>query len=183
MVSIDGKLCIIEYSDLPDEVAEMTDDDGRLKFWAGSIAVHMIETDFLSRMADTENSLPFHLANKKVPFIDDAGNRIEPTEPNAIKFEKFIFDLLPFAENALVVEVDPADGFAPVKNAATAEKETAKTSQTAMIRQFRRWIEDAGFNISDSAEVEINPMFALDSNELRNKFPAGKNITESVYLH
>ena len=182
VVSIDGQLCIIEYSDLPDNIAELTDENGKLKFWAGSIAVHVIDTSFLDRMANTANSLPFHVAKKKVPYVDGAGNFIEPVQPNAIKFEKFIFDMLPYAENALVVEVDPAEGFAPVKNAADAATETAATSQAAMIEQHRRWIDEAGLSIDESIKVEINPMFALDAGDLKNKLDAKTCFTEDVYL-
>ena len=72
-------------------------------------------------MAAAADGLPFHLARKKVACLDAAGRRIEPAEPNAIKFERFIFDLMPRARRAIVVEVDRAQAFAPLKNASGAK--------------------------------------------------------------
>ena len=108
VVQIDGRLMVIEYSDLPDEAAHRRNPDGSLAIWAGSIAVHVIDTALLRRTADAAGGLPFHVARKKVPCLDAAGRRIEPSQPNAIKFERFVFDLMPLARHAIVVEVDPA---------------------------------------------------------------------------
>ena len=52
-----------------------------------------------------------------MPFVDEAGKHVEPQEPNALKFERFIFDLVPHAKNPLVVEFAEAEVFAPLKNA------------------------------------------------------------------
>ena len=112
VVDVDGRLMVIEYSDLPDDIARKTNPDGSLAIWAGSIAVHVFDLDFLRRAKDQADSLPYHFAYKKVACIDAAGRRVEPAKANAIKFERFIFDLMPSARNAIVVEVDPASAFA-----------------------------------------------------------------------
>ena len=52
-------------------------------------------------VATIEQALPFHVAHKKVAFLDAAGGRVQPRVPNAIKFERFIFDLMPAAETPL----------------------------------------------------------------------------------
>lgn len=129
VVSVDGRVRIIEYSDLPDEFAKQTDSDGNLKLWAGNIAVHVFELAFLTRANSGASSLPFHRALKKVPFVDLAGNTVEPSAPNAVKFEKFIFDLLPLAETAIVCEVDPAKGYSAVKNAHLRRRKLRNTSR------------------------------------------------------
>ncbi len=115
---IDGRLQIIEYSDLPDDVAEKRAADGSLDFWAGSIAVHMFSVSFLERALALKDALPFHIARKKVPYIGDDGRLVEPQEPNALKFERFIFDLLPHAKNPFVVEYAESDVFAPLEERA-----------------------------------------------------------------
>ena len=51
VVDVDGRLLVIEYSDLPDDIARMTNPDGTLAIWAGSIAVHVFDLDFLHRAA------------------------------------------------------------------------------------------------------------------------------------
>ncbi len=117
VVQVDGRLIVIEYSELPDDAAKRRNADGSLEIWAGSIAVHMMDAGLLRRLARSGEPLPFHVAHKKVACIDESGHRLEPTEPNAIKFEQFIFDLMPRAERAVVVEVDRQRAFGPVKNA------------------------------------------------------------------
>lgn len=182
VVRVDGRLHVIEYSDLPDDVAERRKPDGSLEIWAGSIAVHALSLDFLARVADKAEVLPFHLARKKVPFVDASGTRIEPAEPNAIKFERFIFDLMPWAQNAVVVEVDPNDHFAPLKNAPGAAKDTPDWVRQQMVALYTRWLRQAGAQVAPNVPVEISPLFALDAQELAEKIHPGTPIDEPTYL-
>lgn len=182
VVQVDGRTQVIEYSDLPDEAAQAKDTDGGLKLWAGSIAVHLFDIDFLVREKDSDTSLPFHRASKKVPFLDDAGNRIAPESPNATKFEKFIFDLLPAAEKAIVVEVEPAKAFAPIKNADGAETDTPTLAKQAISDLHRGWLESAGASVVEGVQVEINARFALDAAELSAKIPAGLEVAADRYF-
>ena len=181
VVSVDGQVQIIEYSDLLDEVAEQRGADGSLKLWAGNIAVHMFDVAFLERMSAGGGKLPFHFAHKKVPFIDGTGRLVEPSGPNAIKFEQFIFDLLPAARRALVVEVDERAVFAPLKNAPGSPKDSPETVRSQMIELHRRWLREAGATVDD-VTVEISPLFALDSAELAGKIPPGLNVAADRYF-
>ena len=178
VVSVEGEIQIIEYSDLPDDVAERKDANGNLNLWAGSIAVHVFEMEFLNRMAGVPDALPFHQASKKVPCLDENGNRLEPAEPNAIKFEKFIFDLLPHASNALAIEIDPQDGFAAVKNSAPATTETPETSKQAMVQLHRNWLESCGVHVEPGVDVEISPRFAIHARQLSEKVADTNTILE-----
>lgn len=182
VVSIDGKVQIIEYSDLPEKYAKQTNPDGTLKLWAGSIAVHLFKLEFLERSLTQADSLPFHLANKKVPFLDTSGKQVDPSKPNAIKFERFIFDLLPLAENAIVCEVKPEDGFCAVKNAAPANSETPQHVRNAISDLHSRWLLAVGAKLAPGINVEINPIFAADVESLKAKIQVGTNITETTYF-
>lgn len=182
VVAVDGNVTIIEYSDLPDTAAEATNSQGELKLWAGNIAVHVIDVNFLRRMNADKNALPFHRANKKVPHLDHDGKRIEPDTPNATKFEKFIFDLLPQAANAFVVESSPAESFAPVKNADGAETDTPLLAKAALADLHRRWLIDAGVDVADDATVEIHPSVAMSSNDLVNVADKLGPITGDRYI-
>jgi UDP-N-acetylglucosamine/UDP-N-acetylgalactosamine diphosphorylase len=88
----DGKLGVIEYSDLSPEQMAATGPDGELTYWAGSIAMHMLHVPFIRRLQAAGIRLPFHRADKKVPHIDAHGNPVSPERPNGIKFESFLFD-------------------------------------------------------------------------------------------
>jgi len=179
---IDGQMQVIEYSDLPDDVAEKRTGDGSLHFWAGSIAVHMFSVPFLERMLALKDALPFHIAHKKVPYIDDSGKLVEPKEPNALKFERFIFDLLPHAKNPLVVEFREADVFAPLKNAPGASRDTPEYVQQFMIAQHRKWLTAAGTKVADNTQVEISPLWALDAEAVAARQDRPTTINTPTYL-
>ncbi|HEV7224200.1 MAG TPA: UDPGP type 1 family protein [Pirellulales bacterium] len=183
VVSIDGQVQIIEYSDLPDEAANERLPDGSLKLWAGSIAVHVIDVALVERLSDGRHELPFHLARKKAPHLDAGGRRVEPAEPNAIKFEQFIFDLLPFARQAIVVEVDEIQAFAPLKNEPGAKRDSPESVRAQMAALHAAWLREAGGEAAPGAVVEISPLFALDAAELAVKIPPGLKVTEPTYFH
>ena len=100
---IDGRCGIIEYSDLPDELAHET---RRRRPAACTGPATRRSTcspcDFLRRVTQGATRLPFHVARKKVPHLDAAGQPVSPTTENALKFELFVFDALPLAERWLV---------------------------------------------------------------------------------
>ncbi len=179
---IDGQMQVIEYSDMPDDVAAERDASGSLKFWAGSIAVHVFGVAFLERALALKNALPFHIARKKVPFVDATGSLVQPKEPNALKFERFIFDLLPHAKNPLVVEFEEREVFAPLKNAPGAERDTHEYVQRHMVEQQRRWLEAAGTHVSDGVKVEISPLWALDEEGVTGRTDRPAQIDRATYL-
>lgn len=181
VVLVDGKLRIIEYSDLnplPDAIVERLSADGSPLFWAGNTANHVFDVAFLLRAAAKAGSLPFHIAHKVVSYIDQAGNRIEPNNPNAIKFERFIFDLLPAARQGIVVEIDGEREFAPVKNAPGEPRNSPETTRAQMVALHREWLLGAGAKVADGVQVEISPLFAQSEAELAAQLPAGVTVTE-----
>ena len=182
VLMVDGRVQIIEYSDLPDEAAQRCNESGDLMLWAGNIAVHVLDRSFLERAANWSDALPFHRAFKNVPYIDEHGNRVQPAKPNAIKFERFIFDLLPHSENAFVVEALASEAFAPVKNANGAATDTPDHSMQAISDLHRGWLEAAGVRVAAGIRVEINPLFAIDAQELRTKCNAGMQVNADHYF-
>jgi UDP-N-acetylglucosamine/UDP-N-acetylgalactosamine diphosphorylase len=182
VVIVDGHVRIIEYSDLPDEAAEATREDGSLRLWAGNIAVHVIDLGFIQRMTKSASALPFHRASKAVPFIDESGKLVQPAQPNATKFERFIFDMLPEAENAFVVEARPSEAFAPVKNADSASTDTPKLARQAISDLHRKWLVEAGAVVDEGVLVEINPCFAMSADELAEKIPEKLRIVSNRYF-
>jgi UDP-N-acetylglucosamine/UDP-N-acetylgalactosamine diphosphorylase len=170
---IDGKCGIIEYSDMPAELASEVSPNGTLLFRAGSPAIHIFSLPLLERATARDSGLSFHLARKKVEHFDPAsGQVIEPVAENALKFEKFVFDALPMAERWLAVETPRAEEFAPLKNASGAD--SAEDVKRAMISLHAGWLQRAGVATRGHA-VEVSPLFALDADELATKLP--RNIT------
>lgn len=181
VVSVDGRVQIIEYSDLPPEAAELTT-DGALRLWAGNIAVHVFDLAFLRRASESASQLPFHRAHKKVAFVDSSGQIVEPDEPNATKFERFIFDLLPAARNAFVVECSPAEAFAPVKNKDGSPTDTPTLARRAISDLHAGWLAQAGAVVEQGVSVEINPRFSLGPDGLSEKIPAKMRIESDRYF-
>ena len=170
---VDGRIVVIEYSDLPESLSAETDSRGGLRFVAGSIAIHLLGLDFVRRVAadDADRSMPFHRARKKVPHWDpESGDRIEPDAPNATKFEMFVFDALAFVERSLVLETDRVQEFAPIKNADGAD--SASSSAILQTERAARWIEAAGGTVprredgSVDARIEITAATALEAGDL-----------------
>lgn len=174
---IDGVTRIIEYSDLPKDLATATLPDGRLKFHAGSIAVHALTRAFLERSAAGSGGLPWHMAHKVVPSIDASGQLVTPATPNAYKFERFIFDLLPLARTVTLVEVDPAEAFAPLKNAAGARVDTPEHVQAAMVAHARRMLAQAGVTVADGIAVELAANRIVDTDDIASFLARGSFVS------
>lgn len=168
-VERDGVSCIIEYSDLPDELANQTDARGRLEFWAGNTAIHVFRREFLESVARSESGLPFHCARKKVPYLNDEQRLVTPDEPNGMKFERFIFDVIPAANKALFVQGNRKEEFNPIKNASGSD--SPETSRSALLALHKRWLVEAGVPVPDDARIEIAPVIATTAEELRDAVP------------
>ncbi len=179
-VDVDGRTQIIEYSDLPADVAAKTDERGELLLWAGSTAIHVFSRSFLDRVAHSETALPFHIAHKKVPYCDEQGAHVAPERENAYKFERFIFDALPAARRSLVLETDRSREFNPVKNA--TGDDSPETARDALQRLHRGWLRSAGAIVDDRTAVEISPLFALDADEVRAWVQPGTRVTEPTFF-
>lgn len=182
VVEVDGKVQIIEYSDLPDSAAEATNADGSLKFWAGNIAIHLFDREFIESVTSSADGLPFHRALKAIPCLED-GKLIKPDKPNGIKFERFVFDLLPLAKCPIVVEAAATEVFAPVKNADGAAVDTPALAKAAISNLHRSWLEQAGVEVAPKACVEIHPSWALDAAEVAKKVGVNSKIEKDTYLH
>ncbi len=184
VVAIDGRLQIIEYSDLnplEDAIVLKTNAAGQRVFWAGNTAVHAIDVSFLQRVAASDTALPFHLAQKKVPYLNEEGNLVEPDAPNAIKFERFIFDLLPEAQQAIVMEIDATTEFRPVKNAPGDLKDTPESVQAALHSLHRHWLEKAGVQLAADVRVEIGPLFAIDAEQVAERLAPPLRIDQDTF--
>jgi UDP-N-acetylglucosamine/UDP-N-acetylgalactosamine diphosphorylase len=181
-VMIDGHMHVIEYSDLPDDVAHERDASGKLNIWAGSLAIHVFERRLFERAIQYTDMMHFHIARKKVPHIDASGSEVKPEEPNALKFERFIFDLLPSAERPLVVEYCEEDCLAPLKNAPGAEIDTPEYVQQMLLALHRRWLTAAGAKVAEGVQVEISPLWALDAGQVAERITQGQRFEKSQYL-
>lgn len=154
---------MVEYTEMTDEQCNRKDKSGKLYFLYGSPAIHVFDRAFLEREA--ARPMPLHLAFKKIPYVDEKGAFVKPSEPNGYKFEKFIFDILPNAKTATFLAFDPKDEFSPVKNAEGAD--SPASCKADMQAKWRSWLKECGVTVDESVPVEIDPVYALDAEDLK----------------
>lgn len=111
---MNGKPKIIEYIDLPEEMAEELDENGELMYGEVNIGTYLYNRSVLENLANAK--LPYHAAFKKSGYLNANGKFIEPDEPNVFKFETFIFDAFTRYDDMTIMRVKREDEFAPVKN-------------------------------------------------------------------
>ncbi|KAL1936712.1 hypothetical protein VTP01DRAFT_846 [Rhizomucor pusillus] len=173
-----GRYGVVEYSEISKEVSEKRKADGSLAFGAANIANHFFSTEFLERVPTFAHELEYHIAKKKIKYVDlETGEQISPKTNSGMKLECFVFDVFPYAEHFSVLEVDRKDEFSPLKNAPGAGSDCPETSRRDIIAQHVRFIEAAGGKVvgenSDNFEklqFEISPWVSY----------AGEGLTDVV---
>lgn len=110
----DGRPSIVEYYELNDEMMDAKDENGGYLYGFGVIL------NYLFRVRDLEEimnkSMPLHIVEKKIPYIDDKGELIKPDKPNGYKFETLVLDMIHLLDSCLPFEVVREKEFAPIKN-------------------------------------------------------------------
>jgi len=179
-----GRNAIVEYTEFTHEQKNEVLPNGELKYRFGSVAIHIFSREFLEKEANVR--LPLHLAHKKVPTCGESGEPVVPREPNAFKFEKFIFDSLSDADRCVNLVFEREDEFSPVKNA--QGNDSPATARRDMMLKFKRMLEKCGAQVPVDAQgvplyrIEIDPTFALGPRELREKLPVGFKVDGDTLL-
>ncbi len=183
----EGRLGVVEYSEVPEEIARRIDSDGNLLFWAGNPAIHMISVDFVERIGNRPRPLPYHRAFKKVPYIDSDGRFVQPETPNGYKFECFVFDAMAETPNVMLMEFPREEQYSPIKTSTGVN--SADAARRAISNLFGTWLEQAGVEVQrrpDTGDVtgliEISPMLAASAEELAAKLEPETTFTEPILL-
>lgn len=119
-----NKPSVIEYSELPEDMAKQVDKNGELVFGESHIMCNLFSLNALQKLADIR--LPYHIAHKKITHWLN-GLKIEPTKPNSYKMESFIFDAFAYFNDITLLRGKREEDFAPIKN-----KEGNDSPQTAI---------------------------------------------------
>lgn len=184
----DGRLCVIEYSDLPDEIAHEKNADGSRRFDAGSIAIHVLSRAFVERVtaAGSDCRLPWHRADKTANLVDPRRGDRTPAPAPVVKLEMFVFDALPLARNPLVLMTPRHEEFSPIKNADGLD--SPATARRDQLRRAAAWVESAGGRVArdpsgePAAAVEISPAYALDAADLRGRLSTPLHVQAGQQL-
>ena len=111
---MNGHPKVIEYSELPEKMAEEVDNNGELKYGESHIMCNLFTIDAIEKVS--KEPLIYHSAFKKNSYLDEDGKEVVPKEPNSYKFEAFIFDAFVFFDDIAILRGKREDDFAPVKN-------------------------------------------------------------------
>lgn len=110
----DGLPSIVEYYEMSKEMSEARAEDGSLLYKYGVILNYLFSLDKLEEIVNKK--LTVHVVEKKIPYINEKGEAISPTEPNGYKFELLVLDMIHMMKNNLAFEVVREREFAPIKN-------------------------------------------------------------------
>ena len=129
---MNGHPKVIEYSELPEKMAEEVDNNGELKYGESHIMCNLFTIDAIEKVS--KEPLIYHSAFKKNSYLDENGKEVIPKEPNSYKFEAFIFDAFTFFDDIAILRGKREDDFAPVKN-----KEGVDSPRTAKELYEKYW--------------------------------------------
>jgi len=178
---VDGHYQVVEYSEITQQSAERRNNDGSLTYAAANICIHFFTFDFLERVVlENERSLQHHVAKKKIPFVNAAGELVKPDKPNGIKMEKFVFDVFRFANKFVVWECLRDEEFAPLKNAEGASDFTPTHCRNALLALHQKWLRIAGARLVDEKGEEA-PQMGSPAGEDNNNAPDNNNA-EKPYV-
>lgn len=185
------RLEVVEYSDMPEELTAQRDSQGRLRFIAGSVAIHVVSVEFIRKLTSPGSSiaLPFHKATKKIVSLNAFGRRVVPEEPNGVKFEMFVFDALPFAGKPMIIETTRLGDFSPVKNAKGVD--SADTCRADQQKLFADWLANEGVAVERDEKgvpvhkIEVSPLFGYNSETFSESWGSRRpqvDFTQDVYI-
>ncbi|KAI2640984.1 nucleotide-diphospho-sugar transferase [Xylaria nigripes] len=178
ILSRNGRPDVVEYSEIDSKTAEAEDpkQPGVLKFRAANIVNHYYSFAYLDGMGDSVNSLPPHIAKKKIPYFDiekvEAVSNV--TKPNGIKLEQFVFDNFKWVELSefACFEVKREEEFSPLKNAdGPGAEDCPATSRQHTKAQGKRWAEAAGATVQNGDEegLEVSPLTSYGGESLESR--------------
>lgn len=120
-----GRPSVIEYTEISEEMAKAREKNGELKYGESHILCNIFHIKAIEEIS--KDKLPYHSAHKKIEYMDEHGNIVKPNEPNAYKYEAFLFDAFESLEDMAIMRVKREEEFAPVKNATGVDSpETAR---------------------------------------------------------
>ncbi len=110
----DGRPSIVEYYELTEELMNAKDAKGDPAYNFGVILNYLFKVADLEDLMD--GKMPLHIVEKKIPYLNEAGEPVKPEEPNGYKYESLILDMIHLLDSCLPFEIERNKEFAPIKN-------------------------------------------------------------------
>lgn len=168
------KVTVVEYSELPEDLRKARTEEGSLAHLCGNIGFYSFQMDFIQEVAlQHDGNLHLHKAWKSVERGGDRPQKM------AWKFEKFIFDVLPWAREVKALLYPRSECFAPLKNA-IGEDSPASVAQALQTRDRQVFEEISGTQVP-SKLFELDPAFYYPTQEMLEKWK-GKKLPDALYV-
>ncbi len=159
---------------------------GELLFNAANILNLYFRRSFMEKIADDPSLMDYHIAKKKIPYVNDEGQRTTPAAPNGWKFEKFVLDCTPHANNSVAVMfVKREDEFAPIKNGWDSSVDSPVSARLLLADFWKRKVEALGGTVvagEDDASNSICEVSPLLSDEQLAALVKGKQFVAPCYI-
>lgn len=178
----DGAINVIEYSEISPQDRDERKGDGTLKHLLANISAFSFKMEFVRGIAlNHYGEIPFHKAWKAVKYLTADGETKMAEKPMAWKFEKFIFDVLPYAQSVKALLYPREECFAPLKNAIGTD--TIVEVQNALQRYDRQVFSHiSGTEPPASQLFELDPAFYYPTPDLLTKWK-NKPLPETPYIN
>lgn len=145
LVEREGKISVVEYTELSDEKRNERDSQGRLAYNCANISLFCLSMDFI-----LQTGKEF----KTWAILHKALKNVKPLQLQAWKFEYYIFDILLKSGKAQALIYPRSQVFAPLKN---AEGENSKSTVQEAIKKRDRevYFESTGEILSDDLAGDL----------------------------
>jgi UDP-N-acetylglucosamine/UDP-N-acetylgalactosamine diphosphorylase len=188
---VGGRLRVLDHENLPIECTSITDISNNLRFGLADVAAYLFRLDFIKAYCKGSRwtELPLHMARRVVNYINDDGFLVRPTEPNAVRLERYIYDLLALAEKTMLLEGRREEFYSPIKNA--VGRDSLATCCRDQVRLFTSWLCKGKIDLPIDASgappfsIEISPLFAETEKEFLKKWAKldpRPTVSENFYL-
>jgi UDP-N-acetylglucosamine/UDP-N-acetylgalactosamine diphosphorylase len=194
---VNNQYQVVEYSEISPKTRNLKNEDDELLYDSGNICNHFMTTEFLNEVCRKHSDeLKNHIAEKKIPFIDDDGLLNKPTSNNGIKLEKFVFDVFPFSNaswakgNFALWEVLRQEEFSPLKNGNDAKSDNPISCRNDLTEQHLRWMLEAGAkfqrypyvtNEYKLPRIEISSLVSYNGEDLKSLLN-GRVFNEPLFI-
>lgn len=169
---------VVEYTEMPQEERIALDSQGMFKHSLANLSLFCLNMEFALQIAETVD-MPLHLAYKPAAVLSDKGAKIKPREPNAWKFERFIFDILPYASKVAALLYPREVCFAPLKRAEGAD--SIDTVKIAMKKRDKDVLKKITGLPSPERDFELSQDFYYPTSEILIKWK-GRTAPHKDYL-
>lgn len=161
---------VIEYSVCPQEIMNAVKDEG-LKFDSAHI-----NTNFISLKAVPSHLQPTLYTGK---IVDVEGKKIETSSYEVLN--QHLTRILK-KEDVGIVEVKREDYYLPTKSIKGAD--SVDETRKGLSEFFKRTLRNAGAEVDDTAEVEINPALGMELSDILNlKIGRGWKIGRNAKIY